>query len=119
MSKRFKFDPPLYMQRYDHLCGLLDRLACRSWMDIGCSDCRLIGRVKNFNRHLNLIVGLDVDEALLDSSRLKFTQHWFDFFQARQQPLDLYLVSGDVSQLDPYFLKQVYHPKLLFRSICV
>lgn len=102
-----KFDPPLYLQRYDHLCSLLERLECRSWMDIGCSDCRLITRVKNFNQQLNLIVGLDIDESLLEFSKERFTQQWFDFFQARQTPLDLFLIAGDVSQLDVYFLNQV------------
>lgn len=106
-NKKFKFDPPLYLQRYDHLCDLLERLSCNSWMDIGCSDCRLVGRVKNFNQNLNLIVGLDIDQALLEFSKERFTQQWFDFFQARQKPLDLYIVAGDVAKLDSYFLDQV------------
>lgn len=106
-SKKLKFEPALYLQRYDYLCTTLQRLSCRSWLDVGCSDCRLVGRVKNFNESMNLIVGLDIDQALLESSREKFTQQWYDFFQARQNPLDLYLIAGDVANVDPYFLDQV------------
>lgn len=107
-SKKFKFEPPLYLQRYDYLCDLLKRLECRTWLDVGCSDCRLIMRVKNFDQNLNLIVGLDIDEELLESSKERFANQLFDFLQPRERPLDLYLMSGDVAQLDPYFLSQVW-----------
>lgn len=115
-GKKLRFDPPLYLQRYDYLCELLNKLACRSWLDIGCSDCRLMNRVKNFNKDVNLIVGLDVDQTLLEFSKERFSQHWFDFLQSRENPLDLYIISGDASRLDPYFLNQVriyYRPQFV------
>lgn len=107
VSIQLKFDPPLYKQRYDHLCNLLTKLSCKTYMDVGCAECKLIRCIKNSNHQLNLIVGLDIDQLLLEQSKERFTEILFDFVQPREQPLDLYLISGDVNNLDPYFLDQV------------
>lgn len=107
ISKKLKFEPPLYMQRYDHVCNLLNKFKCKTYLDIGCAECKLIRFIKNSNHDLNLIVGLDIDQQLLDNSKEKFTRILFDFVQPRKQPLDLYLISGDSTNMDSYFVNQM------------
>ena len=94
---QFKFEPPLFIQRYDFVCDLLNKYECASYMDIGCNDTKLIRYVKNTNENLNLIVGLDLDEDILNDSKEKISGILFDFIHNRKEPLDLHLIKGIIN----------------------
>jgi hypothetical protein len=109
LNKKVTFEPPLYIQRYDFVADLLNKYECKTYMDIGCADSKLIRYIKNTNETLNLIVGLDLDTEILEMSKEKITGILFDFIHPRQQPLDLCLLQGDISQPDPYFIEKLNH----------
>ncbi|RMZ98040.1 small RNA 2 -O-methyltransferase-like [Brachionus plicatilis] len=103
-NKRLCFDPPLYIQRYNYVSGLLFDFKCKSVMDIGCAECKLIHLLKQTNQNLNLIIGLDLDESVLEKNKSKFSDNLVDMFHCRENPLDMYLVKVDISKPDKYFL---------------
>ena len=106
LNKIVTFEPPLYIQRYDLVCDLLNKYECKTYMDIGCADTKLIRYIKNTTEMLNLIVGLDLDPEVLDTAKERITGILFDFIHPRQHPLDLCLLEGDVGQPDPYFIQK-------------
>ncbi len=90
-DKHFKFEPALYIQRYDYLSDILVKYDCLTYLDIGCSECRLLGFLKNTNTRLNLIVGIDTDQELLQTAHEKL---WTDYVCKRNHPLEVYLIKG-------------------------
>lgn len=102
-NKHFKFEPALYVQRYDYLSHILKEYACLTYLDIGCSECRLLGFLKNTNSHLNLIIGIDIDQELLQTAHEKL---WADYIRQRDHPLEVYLIKGDISNPSDYFIEQ-------------
>ena len=105
-NKILKFNPPLYLQRYDYVCDLLKQYQCRSFMDIGAAECKMLRYLKN-SSELNIIIGLDIDESILYSSKEKFSIGWFDYIQSKEQPMEVYLIRGDISEPCSYFLREV------------
>lgn len=105
-NKKLCFDPPLYIQRYNNVSGLLFDFNCKSFMDIGSAECKLIHLLKQTNQNLNLIIGLDLDESILEKNKSKFTDNLVDLFHCRENPLDLYIIKGDISKPDKYFLEK-------------
>lgn len=105
-TTRFRFDPPLYIQRYDMVVELMKRLDCRSLMDIGCAECKLVNLVKNWSDELTMLVGVDLCGDTLRSATDLFSRSIFDVVHARPKPLELYLIRGDISQPDDYFVRQ-------------
>jgi small RNA 2'-O-methyltransferase len=105
--RKFRFEPLLYMQRYDYVVKLLNEYKCHTYMDLGCAECKLIRFVKNSVEGLSLIVGVDLDDVLLNEAKSKFHDNLFDFLQPRDQPLDIYLISGDLSNPSPYLIEQM------------
>lgn len=98
-QKQFKFEPPLYVQRYDYLSNILNKYHCTTYVDIGCSECRLVSFLKNTNTVLNLIIGVDIDQVLLENAQYNL---WVDYVQNRNHPLEVYLIKGILK----FFLKQ-------------
>ena len=106
-NKEFKFEPPLYLQRYHYVINLLKEYKCATYMDVGCAECNLLRYAKNSNElNLNLIIGVDLDTDLLKESKEKFVL-LYDLVHAREHPLDLYLINGDISRPPRYFLDKV------------
>ena len=89
-NKLFKFEPPLYIQRYEYVSRILLKNNCKTFLDVGCSECGFLSFLKNTNHNLNLIVGLDIDQILLKNACEKL---WIDYNQ-RKNPLELYLIKG-------------------------
>ena len=112
VNKKFKFDPPLYLQRYHYVLNLLKENKCKTYMDVGCAECNLLRHAKNSSDlNLNLIIGVDVDEEVLTNADEKFTL-LYDLVQQRESPLDLYLINGDISVPSSYFLEKVSHENM-------
>jgi hypothetical protein len=104
-QKEFRFEPPLYLQRYDLVRSILEKYGCKTLLDIGSSECKLLKYLKNTKKDLNLMIGLDIDEELLKSSVEKFPKTWCDHMESRETPLDIYLIKGDISKASDYFIK--------------
>jgi hypothetical protein len=102
-----RFDPPLYIQRYDYVINLLKNLKCATYLDIGCSECKLLCLIKNSNTNLNLIVGVDIDHIVLHEATHKFDCIMYDMIYPRDHPLDIYLIKGDLANPSPYFIDQM------------
>ena len=45
-SKKVKFEPLLYLQRYDYVKNILIKYDCKTYMDIGCAECKLLRYIK-------------------------------------------------------------------------
>ncbi len=105
-NKLLKFNPPLYLQRYDYVSDLLKKYQCRSFMDIGAAECKMLRYLKN-SSDLNLIIGLDIDESILYSTKEKFSVGWFDYIQCKEHPMEVYLIRGDIAEPCDYFLREV------------
>jgi hypothetical protein len=103
----FKFNPPLYIQRYDYVSDLLKTYKCKTFLDIGAAECKMLRYLKNTSSDLNMIIGLDVDESVLFNAKEKFAVSWFDYIQPKDQPIEVYLIRGDISQPSEYFLNQI------------
>ena len=112
VNQKFKFDPPLYLQRYFYVMNLLKEYNCTTYMDIGCAECNLLRYVKNStDLNINLIIGVDLDEYLLKSSEEKFLL-LYDLVQQRARPLDIYLIKGDIAHPPCYFLDKLSHENM-------
>ena len=113
VNKKFKFEPPLYLQRYNYVLNLLKDYNCKTYMDVGCAECNLLRYAKNStDLKLNLIIGVDVDDEVLINSEEKFTL-LFDLVQQRDCPLDIYLINGDISVPSKYFLEKVSYQNMV------
>lgn len=96
-DKFFKFNPPLYIQRYDYVSDLLKKYKCETYMDIGCAECKLLRHVKNFNPEVKFIVGIDFDNYVLDNAKEFLQPFSVEFVRKRENPLELHLFKGDIS----------------------
>jgi small RNA 2'-O-methyltransferase len=103
----FRFVPPLYYQRYEFVSQLLLKNNCKTYLDIGCAECKLLKYLKSSNKQLNLIVGLDIDENLMIQSSERMRDAFFDFIFAREEPLDIYLFKGDIAKPSQYFIDKL------------
>ena len=90
-EKHFKFEPALYIQRYEYVSNILVQYNCLTYLDIGCSECHLLNFLKNTNSSLNLIIGVDINQTCLENACHKM---WIDLIQNRNHPLELYLIKG-------------------------
>ena len=88
-NNKFKFEPPLFIQRYDYVADLLKKYNCKTYMDIGCAECKLLRYLKNTNQDLNLIIGVDIDKEVLRQGDDILTSQWFDYIQTRERPLEV------------------------------
>ncbi|CAF0808296.1 unnamed protein product, partial [Brachionus calyciflorus] len=104
LNNKLSFDPPLYIQRYDYVLNYLNKFKCKTIMDIGCAECKFIHFLKQMNDDLNLIVGVDMDDEVLEKGKNKFTDNLVDIIHPRKNPLDVFIIKGDISQPDKYFL---------------
>jgi hypothetical protein len=95
-EKCFVFTPQLYVQRYQYVSKLLEKYDCKSFMDIGCAECKLLRHVRLFNTHVNLILGVDIDENLLLSSRFLVQPFNLEYIRKREKPLEIYLIKGNL-----------------------
>jgi hypothetical protein len=88
-ENQFKFNPPLYLQRYDFVIELIEKYSCKSILDVGCAECKLLKLIKNSNENINLLIGLDICGETLQKARESFSDCLFDYVHSRTQPLDL------------------------------
>ena len=113
----FKFDPPLYTQRYQYISKLLKKYKSKTYLDIGCAECNLIRHVKGFNNEVNLLIGIDLDEDLLEYSKFVLQPLSLAYIKKRDSPLELYLISGDISCPPDSLINQLNNFSLDFVSL--
>lgn len=110
-EKHFIFNPPLYIQRYLYVSQLVDQFNIKTLLDIGCAECKLIHLLKN-NKNLNLIIGLDIDEQLLRNSKFILEPNNVEYVDKREQPLELNLLSGDISRSSDLLVEKIGNGQL-------
>ena len=106
-SHIFRFEPALYIQRYDYIADILNKYKCSTYLDIGCNNCKLIKYLKNSNEYLNLIIGIDIDDVVLKNGNEYLSPSWFDYLKPRVQPLDVYLIKADISEPSDFLVEQI------------
>lgn len=106
-TNHFRFEPPLYIQRYDYVAAILKKYECSTYIDIGCSNCKLLQYLKNSSDSLNLMVGLDVDDDVLKRGKEYLAASWFDYIKPRANSLEIYLIKGDISEPSDYLINQI------------
>jgi hypothetical protein len=96
-EKCFAFTPQLYIQRYQYVSSLIEKYDCKTFMDIGCAECKLLRHVRLFNTNVNIIIGIDIDQNLLASSRFLVQPFSLEYIRKRAKPLEIYLIKGKAS----------------------
>lgn len=101
---QFKFDPPVYVQRYQKVQELIInekwRKSIEKVVDFGCAEFGLFIFLKRLNS-IKEILFVDIDENLLMENIYKLEPLIFDHVQNRQGPLELNIFSGSISTPDP------------------
>ena len=93
------FSTPLATQRYQKVCAELERLQCKTVVDLGCGSCQLIRKVKNLPL-VEEISGVDVDAVTLNLSASHCRPLTTDFLCPRARPLKMSLYLGDLTEFD-------------------
>ena len=98
-----KFSPALYRQRYDYA---LDVICTPMWIqgmvrivDFGCAECKFLRTLKTLPRARE-IVGVDIDEPLIDYYGQCLEPLIADHLCRRQTPLKFITMRGSVAEFD-------------------
>ena len=80
----------------------LNRLLALCWIktffplqvvDMGCAECKLLKSLK-FHRHIESLIGVDIDSSLLESHHHSLQPLVTDYLQRRPRPLKIQLFKG-------------------------
>ncbi|KAK2502227.1 hypothetical protein MC885_010486 [Smutsia gigantea] len=94
-KKVIEFKPPLYKQRYHFVKNLV--------ADLGCGDTSLIGMLK-FHSCIELLVGVDIDQATLQWRRKTLSPVMGDYLSPRDLDLTITLYHGSAVERDSRLL---------------
>ena len=62
-------------------------------VDMGCAECKLLKSLK-FHRHIESLIGVDIDSSLLESHHHSLQPLVTDYLQRRPRPLKIQLLKG-------------------------
>nr|XP_009857739.1 small RNA 2'-O-methyltransferase-like isoform X2 [Ciona intestinalis] len=94
-----RFNPPLYIQRYNKVLEILSTLKPEKVVDFGCAECKFINLLRR-EEYVIEICGVDLDGNLLSESSFKLEPLASDFLYLRHNPLTIRLYQGSVSEFD-------------------
>ncbi|XP_066147691.1 uncharacterized protein Hen1 isoform X2 [Euwallacea fornicatus] len=101
LESKFKFDPPLYRQRYAKVYETLTderwKNSFKKLVDFGCAEYGLFHYIKNLN--LEEILLVDIDESILYTKSGMLEPLLSDRLGRRRTPLDIKVFRG--SAIDP------------------
>ncbi|KAK7504473.1 hypothetical protein BaRGS_00004339 [Batillaria attramentaria] len=95
----FRFEPPLYVQRYGLVREILQQNKVKSVVDFGCAECKFVRWLKELNtvEHIWLV---DVDGSVLRTSTMLIRPLTYEYLVRRQQPLTITMLQGSAADLD-------------------
>ena len=62
---------------------------------MGCAECKLLRSLK-FHRHIESLIGIDINESLLQSNQNSLQPLITDYLHRRSRPLKIQLFKGNV-----------------------
>ncbi|XP_062857285.1 small RNA 2'-O-methyltransferase [Trichomycterus rosablanca] len=95
------FSPPLYMQRYQFVIEFVKKFEPRKVMDLGCSDCRLLKKLKFHRNGVELLVGVDIDCRTIKQAMHGLAPLSSDYLKPSTRPLTIELYHGSVTEREP------------------
>ncbi|XP_051501536.1 small RNA 2'-O-methyltransferase-like [Myxocyprinus asiaticus] len=95
------FSPPLYIQRYQFVIDYVRTYRPRKVIDFGCAECVLLKKLRFHRNNIQLLVGVDIDRAVLLSRMRTLAPLMSDYLQPSDGPLTIELYEGSVTERDP------------------
>uniref|UniRef100_UPI00358E2A82 small RNA 2'-O-methyltransferase-like n=2 Tax=Myxine glutinosa TaxID=7769 RepID=UPI00358E2A82 len=100
VRKLLTFCPPVYVQRYQAVLGLVRQYQPQAVVDLGCGECRLLQQLR-WEPCIERLAGVDVDRNVLTGNRQGLQPLIADFLRPRAHPLKVHLFQGSVAIRDP------------------
>ncbi|CAM1304469.1 HENMT1 (predicted) [Pycnogonum litorale] len=95
-----KFDPPVYLQRYDRVRNVLRQESnVKKIVDLGCAEGNFIKYLKNVEG-VEEISAVDVDSNCLTSALNRSHPLAWDYLMGRHKPLKIKIYNGNVLKTD-------------------
>lgn len=101
-----KFDPPVYRQRYAAVCELVKERQAKKVLDFGCAEAKLVKTLISQDNliHLEEVVGVDIDQQLLEESKFRIKPFTADYLRPRSHPFKVSLYQGSIAEADERFI---------------
>lgn len=101
-----KFDPPVYRQRYAAVCELVKKQQAKKVLDFGCAEAKLVKALicQDNLIHLEELVGVDIDQQLLEESKFRIRPFTADYLRPRTHPFQVSLYQGSIAEADERFI---------------
>ncbi|KAK3516451.1 hypothetical protein QTP70_014354, partial [Hemibagrus guttatus] len=98
--KRF-FSPPLYTQRQQFVIEFVEKSRPRTVLDLGCSECSLLRKLR-FHRHsVELLAGVDIDCTAIRQNMYALAPLMIEYLQPSSRPLTIKLYEGSITETEP------------------
>lgn len=94
------FTPPLYKQRYEAIVQLVKKYRPRRMADFGCSECKLLQKIK-WEPYVEELAGVDIDRGVLIHNSHTLKPLPCDYLIPRDNRLTVRLYHGSVADRDP------------------
>ncbi|XP_014666523.1 PREDICTED: small RNA 2'-O-methyltransferase-like [Priapulus caudatus] len=97
-----KFDPPLYIQRYEHVCDVIqgsDDHKVLMVADFGCSNCKMLKYMKKI-KDIRKLIGVDIDRNILKQYSFRIEPSLWEHVHVRSSPLTTQLFCGSIAEFD-------------------
>lgn len=102
LENQFKFDPPLFRQRYGTVSQILQREQWRTQVkklvDFGCGEFGLFMYLKRLT--IQEILFVDIDEDVLAENLFRIQPLLVDCVRKRHSPLEVSVYRGSVTEPD-------------------
>ncbi|XP_006825373.1 small RNA 2'-O-methyltransferase-like, partial [Saccoglossus kowalevskii] len=93
------FTPRLYRQRYDAVVDIARKYQPKKVVDMGCSECKLLRKLKN-ESYIEELIGVDIDNLALESNQHLGQPLISDYLYPRDNPLSVIILCGSVADYD-------------------
>ncbi|KAM9444348.1 small RNA 2'-O-methyltransferase isoform 2-T2 [Clarias gariepinus] len=95
------FSPPLHAQRHEFVIKFVEASRPRSVLDLGCSECSLLKKLR-FHRHsVELLTGVDRDSATIRQNMYTLAPLMTEYLQPNSRPLTIALYQGSITEAEP------------------
>ncbi|XP_027010163.1 small RNA 2'-O-methyltransferase isoform X1 [Tachysurus fulvidraco] len=95
------FSPPLHLQRHQFVIEFVKKSRPRTVLDLGCSGCSLLRKLR-FHRHsVELLAGVDIDCAAIRQNMKALDPLMAEYLQPSSRPLTIKLYEGSITETEP------------------
>ncbi|XP_046691944.1 small RNA 2'-O-methyltransferase isoform X2 [Silurus meridionalis] len=95
------FSPPLFIQRHEFVIEFVKASRPRTLLDLGCSECSLLRKLR-FHRHgLEVLAGVDIDGTAIRQNMYALAPLMTEYLQPSARPLTIQLYQGSITETEP------------------